>query len=175
MKKPNYLYKVSADTKVGGDLKDFMSRCNSAIETAREWARKQGAEHYYESPEGMAGGVSAVEFADTTARDGWDRTETPDGRVLFTPMEGTDIEKEMAALPVVSETELIRILSLQPRLSRKDNKPMPMTFGNSTPVVFLHHDFWYMGVPYVSSDLSMERIEEKEFYRRRMAAINERK
>ncbi len=175
MKKPNYLYKASADTKVGGDLKNFMTRCNSAMRQAREWARKQGAEYYYESFEGMAGGVSAVEFADTTGRDGWDKTETPDGRVFFVPMEGTDLEKEMAALPIVSETELISILSLQPRRSQKGDTPMPMTFGNSTPIVFLHHGFWYMGVPYVSGDPSMERIEEKEFYRRRMAAINERK
>lgn len=176
MKKSNY-YKVSADTKVGGDLKNFMARCNSAMRQAREWARKQGAEHYYESPEGMAGGVSAVEFADTMGREGWDKTETPDGRVFFVPMVGTDLEKEMAALPIVSETELISILSLQPRRSQKGNTPMPlpMTFGNSTPIVFLHHGFLYMGVPYASGDPSMERIEEKEFYRRRMAAINERK
>lgn len=175
MKKPHYFYKVSADTKMGGDLKEFFYRCNSAMNTAREWAQKQGAEHYYESPEGMAGGVGAVEFADTTARDGWDRKETPDGRVLFFPMEGTDLEKEMSALPVVSETELISILSLQPRRSPKDNTPMPMTFGNSTPIVFLHHGFWYADVPYVSADMTLTKIEEKEFYRRRMAAINEHK
>ena len=175
MKKPHYFYKVSADTKVGGDLKEFFNRCNEAEQKALDWARKQGAEHYYESPDGMAGGVGAVEFADTTGRDGWDRTETPDGRVLFTPMGGTDIEKEIAALPIVSETELISILSLQPRRSQKDNSPMPMSFGDRTPIVFLHHGFWYMDVPYVSADMTLVKIEEKEFYRRRMAAINERK
>ena len=175
MKKLHYFYKVSVDKKVARDIQTFMYRCQDVEQTALDWARKQGAEHYYESPDGMAGGVGAVEFVDTTGRDGWDRTETPDGRVLFTPMGGTDIEKEMAALPVVSETELISILSLQSRRSPKDNSPMPMSFGDRTPIVFLHHGFWYMDVPYVSADMTLVKIEEKEFYRRRMAAINERK
>lgn len=175
MKKPHYFYKISATSNVGRDIQAFMHRCQEAEEKAREWADKQGASSYYESPDGMAGGVGAVEFADTTAHDGWDRKETPDGRVLFFPMEGTDLEKEMAALPVVSETELISILSLQPRRSPKDNTPMPMSFGDRTPIVFLHHGFWYMDVPYVSADMTLMKIEEKEFYRRRMAAINEQK
>lgn len=174
MKKPHYFYKVSADTNVGRDIQTFMNRCQEAEQKALDWAKKQGAEHYYESSDGMAGGVGAVEFADTTGRDGWDRTETPDGRVLFTPMEGTDIEKEMFALPIVSETELIGILNLQPKRS-KDNLPLPMTFGDSTPIVFLHQGYWYADVPYLSADMTLTKIEEKEFYRRRMAAINERK
>ena len=174
MKKPHYFYKVSADTKMGGDLKEFFYRCNSAMNTAREWAQKQGAEHYYESTEGMAGGVGAVEFADTTGRDGWDKEVSPDGRVFFFPIEGTDLEKEMNALPVVSEAELFGILTLQPKRT-KDNLPLPMTFGNSTPIVFLHQGFWYADVPYVSADMTLMNIEEKEFYRRRMAAINEHK
>lgn len=175
MKKLHYYYKISATSNVGRDIQAFMLRCQEAEEKAREWVERQGASSYYESPEGMAGGVGAVEFADTTARDGWDRKETPDGRVLFFPMEGTDLEKEMAALPVVSETELISILSLQPRRSPKDNTPMPMSFGDRTPIVFLHHGFWYMDVPYVSADMTIMNIEEKEFYRRKMAAINEHK
>lgn len=174
MKKPHYFYKVSADTNVGRDIQTFMNRGQEAEQKALDWAKKQGAEHYYESSDGMAGGVGAVEFADTTGRDGWDRTETPDGRVLFTPMEGTDIEKEMFALPIVSETELIGILNLQPKRT-KDNLPLPMTFGDSTPIVFLHQGYWYADVPYLSADMTLTKIEEKEFYRRRMAAINERK
>lgn len=174
MKKPHYFYKVSADTKMGDDLKEFFNRCNEAEQKALDWAKKHGAEHYYESPDGMAGGVGAVEFADTTGHDGWDRTETPDGRVLFFPMEGTDLEKEMAALPVVSEAELIGILNLQPKRT-KDNLPLPMSFGDRTPIVFLHQGFWYMDVPYISADMTLVKIEEKEFYRRRMAAINEQK
>ena len=90
------------------------------------------------------------------------------------PMSGTDLEKEMNALPVVSEAELISIFSLQPKRT-KNNLPLPMTFGDSTPVVFLHQGFWYADVPYVSADMTLTQIEEKEFYRRRMAAINEQK
>lgn len=174
MEKPHYFYKVSVDKKVARDIQTFMYRCQDVEQTALNWARKQGAEHYYESPEGMAGGVGAVEFADTTGRDGWDKEVSPDGRVLFFPMEGTDLEKEMAALPVVSEAELIGILNLQPKRT-KENLPLPMSFGNRTPIVFLHQGYWYMDVPYVSADMTLTQIEEKEFYRRKMAAINEQK
>lgn len=174
MEKPHYFYKISATSDVGRDIQTFMNRCQEAEEKAREWVKRQGASGYYESPEGMAGGVGAVEFADTTGRDGWDRTETPDGRVLFFPIEGTDLEKEMNALPVVSEAELIGILNLQSKRT-KENLPLPMSFGNRTPIVFLHHGFWYIDVPYVSADMTLTQIEEKEFYRRKMAAINEQK
>lgn len=174
MKKQHYYYKTPQNSEVGKKLHDFMHRCQEAEEKARAWVEKQGASSYYESPDGMAGGVGAVEFADTHARDGWDKEVSPGGRVFFFPIEGTDLEKEMNALPVVSEMELIKIFNLQPKRTKK-NMPMPMTFGNSTPIVFLHHDYWYAEMPYVSADLSVERIEEKDFYRRKMAAVNEQK
>ena len=174
MKKPHYYYKVSAESNVGRDIQAFMNRCQEAEEQALEWVKKQGAEHYYESPEGMAGGVGAVEFADITEREGWDKEVSPDGRVFFFPIEGSDLEREMNALPVVSEAELFAILSLQPKRT-KDNLPLPMTFGNSTPIIFLHHGYWYADVPYVSANVTLVQIEEKEFYRRKMAATNEQK
>lgn len=174
MKKPHYYYRIAATSNVGGKLQEFMHRCKEAEEKARQWTEKVGASIYYESPEGMAGGVVAVEFADTHARDGWDKEVSPDGRVFFFPMEGTDLEKEMLALPVVSEMELISIMNLVPKRTDK-NLPIPMSFGNSTPIVFLHHDYWYADMPYVSGDFSSTPIDEKEFYRRRMAAINEQK
>ena len=174
MKKPHYYYKVSAESNVGRDIQAFMNRCQEAEEQALEWVKKQGAEHYYESPEGMAGGVGAVEFADTTEREGWDKEVSPDGRVFFFPIEGSDLEREMNALPVVSEAELFAILDLQPKRT-KDNLPLPMTFGDSTPVIFLHHGYWYADVPYVSANVTLAKIEEKEFYRRKMAATNEQK
>ena len=174
MKKPHYYYKVSAESNVGRDIQAFMTRCQEAEEQALEWAKKQGAEHYYESPEGMAGGVGCVEFGDAAEHDGWDREETPDGRVLYFPVEGSDLEEEMNALPVVSEVELFGILDLQPKRA-KDTLPLPMTFGDSTPIVFLHHGYWYADVPYVSANVTLVQIEEKEFYRRKMAATNEQK
>lgn len=174
MKKPHYFYKVSATSDVGREIQNYMNRCQDAEQQALEWAKKHGAEHYYESPDGMAGGVGAVEFADSSERDGWDKEVSPDGRVFFFPMAGTDLEKEMNALPVVSEAELIGIFSLQPKRT-KNNLPLPMTFGDNTPIVFLHQGFWYADVPYVSADMTLTQIEEKEFYRRRMAAINEQK
>lgn len=174
MKKPHYYYRITAASTVGAKLQEYFNKCQEAEEKARAWAEKQGASGYYESPEGMAGGVGAVEFADTAERDGWDKEVSPDGRVFFFPVEGTDLEKEMLALPVVQETELIEILNLQPKRTN-NNLPMPMTFGNNTPIVFLHHDYWYADMPYVSADLSVEQIDEKEFYRRKMAAVNEQK
>ena len=80
----------------------------------------------------------------------------------------------MKALPIVSETELFDILDLQPNRT-KDNLPLPMTFGNSTPIIFLHDGYWYVDVPYMSANVTLTNIEEKEFYRRKMAAINEQK
>lgn len=173
MKKPHYYYRIAATSKVGEKLQEFFNKCQEAEEKAREWTEKVGASGYYESPEGMAGGVGAVEFADNAEHDGWDREETPDGRVLYFPIVGTDLEKEMNTLPVVSELELIAVMNLVPNFTDK-NLPMPMSFGNSTPIVFLHHGYWYADMPYASADLSVERIEEKEFYRRKMAAINEK-
>ena len=173
MKKPHYYYRIAATSKVGEKLQEFFNKCQEAEEKAREWAEKIGASGYYESPEGMAGGVGTVEFADKAEHDGWDREETPDGRVLYFPIVGSDLEEEMNALPIVSELELIGIMNLVPTLT-DNNLPMPMTFGNSTPIVFLHHGYWYADMPYASAELSVERIEEKEFCRRKMAAMNEK-
>ena len=174
MKKPHYYYKVSVESNIGRDIQKFMTRCHEAEEQALQWVKKQGAEHYYESPEGMAGGVGAVEFADAAEHDDWDREETSDGRVLYFPVVGSDLEEEMNALPVVSEAELFGILDLQPNRT-KDNLPLPMTFGNSTPIIFLHEGYWYADVPFVIVNVTLTKLEEKEFYRRNIAAINEQK
>lgn len=173
MNKPHYYYKTTDDGRVGTQLQEFMNRCAEAEETARQWAEKQGASHYYESADGMAGGVAAVEFAYTVAKDGWDEIVTPDGRVFYLPMEGTDLEKEMYALPVVSEAELIGILNFIPN-KNKAGVPLPFSFGDETPVIFRHHGYWYIDVPYMTADIAITPIDEKEFNRRRMAAINER-
>lgn len=173
MKKPHYYYKVLAESNVGRDIQTFMNRCQEAEEQAIEWVKKQGAEHYYESPEGMAGGVGAVEFADTTDREGWDKEVSPDGRVFFFPIEGSDLEREMNALPVVSEAELFAVLNLQPKRT-KDNLPLPMTFGNMTPCVFKYHDHWYMDVPYESGSTDMQKISETKFQKLLRAAAQKR-
>ena len=173
MKKPHYYYKVSAESSVGRDIQAFMTRCQEAEEKALEWVKKQGAEHYYESPEGMAGGVGCVEFADKAEHYDWDREETPEGRVLYFPVVGSDLEEEMNALPVVSEAELFAVLDLQPKRT-KDNLPLPMTFGNSTPIVFLHQGCWYADVPYESSSADMQKISETKFQKRLMAAAQKR-
>lgn len=150
-----------------------MNKCAAAEEQARKWAEKIGADHYYESPNGMAGGVGAVEFDNTLSKEGWKKVVTPDGRILFYPEPDSDVEKEMFALPIVSETELIGILSFVHDNKKEHQLPM-YTFGHETPIIFLHHGLWYLEVPYRSADTTLTPIEEKEFYRRRLAAVNER-
>lgn len=174
MKKPHYFYKIDAATKVGEALQDFMNRCKEAEVIAQKWAEKQGAQHYYESAYGMAGGVGALEFEGTKEKEGWEKLYATDGRRLFIPKEGTALEKEMSELPVVSENELVHILNLVPNKTA-GGVPFPFTFGNTTPIVFRHHEYWYCDIPYVSADVTVKIIDEKEFNRRKMAAINEQK
>ena len=172
MKKPHYYYMVSAESNVGRDIQAFMTRCQEAEKQALEWVKKQGVEHYYESTEGMAGGVGCVEFADKAEHDDWDMEETPDGRVLYFPVVGSDLEKEMTALPVVSEAELFGILNLQPKRT-KDNLPLPMTFGNTTPIIFRYKDYWYVDAPYKSNDSNVVLIDEHYFNRQKRLAISD--
>lgn len=173
MKKAKHYYSATAESETGQRLQAFMKKCAAAEEQARQWAEKIGADHYYESPNGMAGGVGAVEFDNTLSKEGWEKVVTPDGRILFYPEPDSDIEKEMFALPVVSETELIGILRFVHDNKKEGQLPM-YTFGNETPIIFLHHGLWYIEVPYQSADTTLTPIEEKEFYRRRLAAVNER-
>ncbi len=172
-KKPHYYYKYMSGSDAGIALQAFMAECQEASETARQWAEKQGADAYYESPFGMAGGINAVEFDHTIGKEGWEAVNAPDGRRLFIPEADSELEKEMVALPVVSEAKLIGILSLKPKMNTDTGKALPFTFGDETPVVFLHHDCWYADVPYESEDAHATRIDEKEFYRQKAAANNE--
>lgn len=172
MNKPHNFYKVLATSETGKALQALMDKCNEVSETARQWAERQGATSYYESPEGIAGGIVLLEF-ENEIPVGFEPIPLPreGGQGGALPIEGSDLEKEMFSLPVVSETEFINILHFKPRLNSK-GKPMPFTFGNSTPVCFLYKDHWYVDMPYECEAEGMETIEEKEFYRRRMAALN---
>lgn len=172
--KQHYYYKVSAETATGTEIQKFAHDCQEADEKARQWAEEHGAKHYYESPAGMAGGIAAVEFDEgTLGKEGWERIAAPDGRVLWIPEENTEIEKSMYALTVVSEVRLIPIFQFKPRTT-KDGTPIPFSFGTETPIIFLHHGKWYADVPYECQNEECAPISEKEFYRRRMAAVNER-
>ncbi len=172
--RPHNYYKVSAETATGTEIQKFMNDCQEANEKARQWAEEHEVTQYYESPAGMAGGIAAVEFSDTTlSKEGWMRIAAPDGRILWLPEENTELETEMYALPVVSEVRLISILDFKQRVSEKTGKPLPFTFGDDTPIIFLHHDTWYMDMPYECQSTDCAPISEKEFYRRKMAATNE--
>ena len=180
--RPHVYLKIAEDSEVGKKLKGFVAECNEASEKARAWAENQGASTYYESPDGFAGGVAMVEFKNTIYKDGWKNIKQPtkegwESTPYFVPNEGSDAEKEMLALPIVNEAELIDILQFKPKMAKgKDGKDLalPFTFGNLAPVLFLHHGFWYTDVPYASLSGDCWEITEKEFYRRQMAATNER-
>ena len=171
MKRPHNYYRIGSASETGEFIQSFVEKCNEVSETARRWVEKQGGSSYFESPEGMSGGVSAVEFENTIAKDGWERVEGLNGLTAFFPCEGSELEKEMYALPIVSEAELIKILHFLPRMNSK-GKPMPFTFGNTTPVLFAYNGYWYVDVPYECKHEDIEPIAEKEFLRRRMAATN---
>lgn len=172
--RPHYYYKIAADTLTGEALQVFMKDCQKSDDQARQWASDHGVTNYYESPGGMAGGIAAVEFDDTVmSKEGWERIAAPDGRILWLPEENTELEASMYALPVVSEARLIAILHFKQRTSGKTGKPLPYTFGDATPVIFLHHGTWYTDVPYECHNEDTVPISEKEFYRRKMAATNE--
>ena len=97
---------------------------------------------------------------------------------FFLPDEGSELEKEMMALPIVNEAALIAILQFKPKMVKgKEGKEvqLPFSFGTTTPPIFLHHGFFYTDVPYESTSADCQVIGEKDFLRRRMAAINEQK
>lgn len=179
--KPHNYLKIAEESKTGKKLKAFFAECNEASEKARAWVEQQGGGTYYESPEGFVGGVAMVEFKNTIHKEGWKNVQVPtkDGwqsTSLFTPEEGSELEKEMLALLVVSEAALIAILQFKPKMAKdKDGKEvqLPFTFGNTTPVLFLHHGYFYTDVPYESQGEDCQAITEKEFLRRKMAAVNE--
>ena len=88
----------------------------------------------------------------------------------------SELEKEMMALPIVNEAALIAILQFKPKMAKdKEGKEvqLPFTFGDTTPVLFLHHGFFYTDVPYESISTDCQAITEKEFLHRKMAAVNE--
>lgn len=166
MERKHYYMRVPVNTATGRKIDVFIARCNEVSAQAREWACRQGARFFYESAAAMAGGVDAVEFSDGEDRAGWERLDAPDGRVLFFPHEGTEKEKEMKELPVVSETDAMWAFELLTGSGRDG------TFGRFTPVIFRHRGYWYADMPYMSNSMSAESIPEKEFYRRRLAALN---
>lgn len=179
--RPHIYLKIAEESETGKKLKAFFAECSEASEKARAWAEKQGADTYFESPEGFAGGVAMVEFKNTIHKEGWTNIQEPtkDGMQstpFFVPDENSDLEKEMMALPMVNEAALIAILQFKPKMAKdKDGKEvqLPFTFGNTTPVLFLHHGFYYTDVPYESMSEACQATTEKEFLRRKMAAINE--
>ena len=187
-KSPHNYLKIAEESETGKKLKAFLAECSEASEKARAWVEKQGGDTYYESPEGFAGGVEMVEFKNTINRKDWTNVQVPtkDGwqsTSLFVPEENSELEKEMMALPVVSEMNLIGILLLKPIEAKdKDGNPikdkdgnaviLPFSFGDTAPALFRYRGFWYTDVPYESLSDDCQVITEKE-YRRRMSATNE--
>lgn len=162
MKKPHFFYKTKEDTPVGQNLQQFINDCDAAAETARLWALAHGVQVYYESAEGMAGGIAAVEFSDDKPREWWECIAEHGEQKFFAPVAGTDLEQEMYALPVISEFKLIGILDFKRRF-KSDGTPLPVTFGGTTPRLFLLQGYWFIDVPYECTARGLESIDMKEF------------
>nr|DAI89013.1 MAG TPA: hypothetical protein [Caudoviricetes sp.] len=171
MKKPRFYYKTPSDSETGQMLTEFFDRCKAAEDQACQWAKQQGASHYYESPNGMAGGVSGVEFGCASRKEGWEKITLRDGNAMFVPVEGSSLAQQMSALPVVNEMDLVRIFRFLPSSNGGDSM-LSFTFGDKTPVMFLHQGFWYADMPYESGREDVIAVGEKEFYRKKYAAIN---
>lgn len=171
MKKTHFYYKTPLSSETGKMLADFFDRCKAAAEQARQWAELQGASHYYESPNGMAGGVSGVEFDCAFQKEGWEKITLRDGNAMFVPEDGSPLARQMSDLPVVNEMDLIRIFRFLPS-SNSEGSVLPFTFGHKTPVLFLHQGFWYADMPYESGREDVIAVDEKEFYRKSSAAVN---
>lgn len=170
--RPHFYYAISENTETGKRIVGFMKECEEASERARQWALEHGAESYYESPNGMAGGICAVEFANTIAKEGWERVEV-NGGVYWLPEGGSETETEMYALPVVSETQLIGILDLKQIVSTTAGQPLPYTFGSETPVIFKRGEYWYADVPYQSTSADCAEVKENDFWKERTLAESE--
>ncbi len=175
MKRPHYYYAVAEDSETGKALQAFMNECAEADNAALKWAEDHDIETYYESPVGMAGGIVAVEFENTIAKEGWEKLTSADGRIMFVPEADTELEKEMFSLPVVSETKLIAILGFKQKAHAKDGKPLPFTFGEETPIVFLNNGKWYVDVPYECSAPGCRDITKSKFKLHQRSADTEKK
>lgn len=163
-KRPHYYYAIAEHTDTGKRIQEFMDECDDASEKARMWALAHGAETYYESPNGMAGGICALDFPNTISKEGWERIEA-NGGVYWLPEEGSQTEVEMYALPVVSETKLIGILRLKRTVNAKTEKPLPYTFGDETPVMYKYKGWWYVDVPYQSESTDCTVTDRNNFLR----------
>lgn len=172
MKKPHFYYKATADSSVGQQLKALMDKCNEVSEQARLFAERVGATSYIESPDGLAGGIAALEIDNCLGKEGLERVVMPNGNAVFLPSEGSDLEKEMFALPIVSESELISIFQFKPRVT-SFGKPLPFTFGHQTPIVFLFNGYWYADMPYESLSIDVVSIDEKQFHRKKLSAVRQ--
>ncbi len=162
MEKPHFFYKTKEHTLVGQNLQQFINDCDAASETARLWALAHGVEVYYESANGMAGGIAAVEFSDDKPHEGWECIAEYNEQKFFAPVADSDLEKEMYALPVVSEFKLIGILNFKHR-TKSDGTPLPITFGDTTPRLFSLQGYWYVDVPYECQAQGLESIDVKDF------------
>lgn len=153
-----YYYKILKKSPTGILLSALITKCNEAIETARRWVVSQGADSYYEALEGVAGGVTAVEFSDNAEHEGWERIVASDGRVFYTPVKSSKTEHDMMNLPFISANQFVDILKIHP-LVDKDGNEVPFVFQTKTPIVFQLENYWYIKLPQISDSLDCQNID----------------
>lgn len=165
-------YSVGAETEVGKKLKAFFEKCCEVDLQTKNWVRAQGADEYIESPFGLIGGVAALYFKGCKEKEGYEAHKQGTRETVFVPLPDSELEKEMLALPMVKDTELISILKFKPHVG-KDGKPLPFTFGGMTPTVFPLKKRWYFAVPYECEVEGLKELTPGLFERRKLQALAE--
>lgn len=187
-----FFYKTDAESQLGKAITAFFEKCNDVTKQAEEFVASCGASEYLESPLGMAGGVSFVIFPDNVTPDAavWRKVNingvgecydvnVPDD---FDPAKVRERDQDAQPLTIAEHIELARIdlpvcsevelaAMMRPKIIVKDGKVVPQVM-TETPSIFHSNKCWYIAVPFECEADDLQSIQEKTFYRRRLATLN---
>lgn len=90
-----------------------------------------------------------------------------DGRTLYFPKSESKVEKEINELPIISVLAFLEALGCD-MTSARFRDP----FNGKTPLLFRYDGNWYAEVPCGCYADDVSCVDEKTFYRKRMAALN---
>jgi len=181
----NYYYKLRSKSELGKSFRRLWNRCVKAEKAADAFAKKAGAEQFYPSADGFAGGVVAVLFKDDECPmpDLWTcEGEDEEGRKLWQPRkyDGTRvlrrkksvtplmvrkairIEKERKALPVVKTESFLQLLQADPTCGQHADGKMHIV-RLVTPTFFEYWNHIYIGIAYPCHAEALEEITQADY------------
>ena len=174
-----YYYEFPQECEIGQKMTDFHKACIEAEEKAEQWAKKQGANGYYDDPDYFAGGVSAVMFDKKPSKRVWKEAgkvnDEPIYVLNFPPdrknmsrqeQKNALLDDERKKLPTATVEYLYQILKADlfadvPEEDKPKTKMKRLT--QSTPIFFPYGDMWYLGIDYPINDESFQDIGVKAF------------